>query len=460
MRKVYIFLSLLCSFRSITYAQCDITIPWAVFHACEKHCGIYPSANYIGFSTLKWKFTTHGKIFSSPAVYNAIIYIGSEDKNLYAIDVQTGKKLWKFTTGGAVHSSPSVFNDVVYFGSFDGYYYAVDAKTGTEKWRFKTGGEKWIDSREAGFPFSGNQPDLWQFFLSSPVVKPNAKAGIVYFGSSDGFIYAVDAENGTEKWKFKTEGPVHSSPALYKGKLLVGSWDNNLYALDAQSGQELWRFQTGAKAMMHGIQASPCVDVGNGSVYFGARDAFFYSINVETGALNWKYSANHSWILSTAGVEDGTVYVGTSDSFLFLALDANTGKEKYRLTANGYIYSSPALADHTAFFGDFTGKMFAVDMQTGQKLDEFATPSRKSNAKKVLREDKLDFQYAAAGLDLSLYKTSQSVMNQFYTLGAIVSSPVVANGVIYFGSSDGTLYAINLKSGSDLNPETSHPGHH
>jgi outer membrane protein assembly factor BamB len=450
MKKVFKLLSLLLSgFPSINYAQSNISIPWAIFHGCEKHCGIYPSASYIGFSALQWKFKTHGKIFSSPAVYSGVVFIGSEDKNLYAIDVHSGKELWKFKTGGDIHSSPSVYNNVVYFGSFDGCYYAVNAKTGTEKWRFKTGGEKWVEN---------DQPDPWQFFLSSPVIKPKEKSGIVYFGSSDGFVYAVDAENGNLKWKFKTEGPVHSSPALYQGKLFIGSWDNNLYALDAQSGQELWRFKTGEKPMMHGIQASPCVD--NGSVYFGARDAYFYSLNIETGTLNWKYSADNSWILTTAGVKDGTVYLGTSDSFLFLALDANTGKEKYRIPANGYIYSSPALAYNTAFFGDFTGKVFAVDMQTGQKLDEFATASRKANAERVLKDDKLDFHYVATGMDLSLYSTMYSVMNKFYTLGAVVSSPAIVGGVIYFGSSDGNLYSIKLKSGSDLIPASSQHSHH
>ncbi len=460
MKKVLILLTLfIYVLRSIAYAQTDITIPWAIFHGCEKHCGIYPSANNIGFSTLKWKFKTHGKIFSSPAVYNGIVYIGSEDKNLYAIDVSTGKELWKFTTGGAVHSSPSVFNNVVYFGSFDGYYYAVDAKKGTEKWRFKTGGEKWIDSKELGFSSpESDQPDPWQFFLSSPVIKPNENAGVVYFGSSDGFVYAVDAENGKLKWKFKTEGPVHSSPAIYQGRLYVGSWDNHLYALDAQSGQELWRFKTGSKVMMHGIQASPTVD--NGSVYFGARDAYFYSLNAETGTPNWKYSADNSWILTTAGVKDGTVYIGTSDSFLFLAIDAKTGKEKYRMAANGYIFSSPAIANNTAYFGDFTGKVFAVDLQTGQKLDEFVTPSREANAKRILKDDRLDFQYVASGMDVSLYTTFQSVMNQFYTLGAVASSPAVVGGAIYFGSSDGNLYAINLKSRSDVPPGSPQHSHH
>ena len=48
--------------------------------------------------------------------------------------------LWKFQTGGAVASSPAVFAGVVYAGSQDGTVYAVDATTGTERWHFATGG--------------------------------------------------------------------------------------------------------------------------------------------------------------------------------------------------------------------------------------------------------------------------------------------------------------------------------
>jgi eukaryotic-like serine/threonine-protein kinase len=460
MKKVFILLCL-CSlgFGQVSYAQTEFSVPWAIFHGCERHCGIYPASNYVGFSSLNWMFQTNGKIFSSPAVYNGVVYTGSDDQYLYAIDATSGKELWKFKTGGAVHSSPSIFNNRIYFGSFDGYYYALDAKTGAEKWKFKTGGEKWVDSKEYGFASTeADQPDLWQFFLSSPVISPSEKAGLVYFGSSDGFVYALDAESGNLKWKFKTGGPMHSSPAIHKGMLFIGSWDNYLYALDAQSGKEIWKFKTGEKALMHGIQASPSVD--NESVYFGARDANFYSLDLKTGQLNWKYPADNSWILSTAGIKDGTVYFGTSDSFLFLALDAKTGKEKYRMTANGYIYSSPALANKTAFFGDFTGKVFAVDMQTGQKLDEFATTSRGVNAKNILKDDKLNFQYAASGMDASLYKTSKVVMDKFYALGAVVSSPAVVGGVIYFGSSDGRLYAVKLKSGSELFQGASQHGHH
>jgi len=64
---------------------------------------------------------------SSPAVANGIIYVGSRDKNLYAIDAVTGNEKWRFTTGDWVDSSPAVANGIVYVGSNDKNLYAIGA---------------------------------------------------------------------------------------------------------------------------------------------------------------------------------------------------------------------------------------------------------------------------------------------------------------------------------------------
>jgi outer membrane protein assembly factor BamB len=151
-------------------------------------------------------------------------------------------------------------------------------------------------------------------------------------------------------------------------------------------------------------------------------------------------------MLTTAAVKDGTVYFGTSDTYLFLGFDAKTGKEKIRYKSNGYVYSSPALTGNTAYFGDFTGNLCAVDITSGKLTGKFETPGRLANAKTVLNgEGNIDFNLLAKGKDLSLYATTVYGMDRLYTLGSIVSSPAINNGVIYFGSADNYVYAINLK---------------
>ncbi len=87
---------------------------------------------------LKWKFKTGDVVYSSPAVVDGVVYFGSDDNHLYAIDIKTGEEKWKFETGAEVWSSPAVVDGVVYFGSDDNHLYAVDIKTGEEKWKFET----------------------------------------------------------------------------------------------------------------------------------------------------------------------------------------------------------------------------------------------------------------------------------------------------------------------------------
>ena len=69
--------------------------------------------------------------------------------------------------------------------------------------------------------------------------------GVLFFGSDDGHVYAVDSASGRQRWKFRTGGPVAASPALAGGRVFVGSYDGRFYALDARTGELLWKFNTG-----------------------------------------------------------------------------------------------------------------------------------------------------------------------------------------------------------------------
>ena len=85
---------------------------------------------------------TEGILHSSPATPNGIVYIGSGDHNVYALNVDTGAKIWSYTTGSIVWSSPAVANGVVYVGSLDHNVYALDARTGAKIWSYTTG--NWV----------------------------------------------------------------------------------------------------------------------------------------------------------------------------------------------------------------------------------------------------------------------------------------------------------------------------
>ena len=74
---------------------------------------------------------------------DGIVYVGSNDRNVYALEAATGKLVWKYATGDPVVSSPAVADGIVYIGSEDGKVYALGAATGKLVWKYATGGQVW-----------------------------------------------------------------------------------------------------------------------------------------------------------------------------------------------------------------------------------------------------------------------------------------------------------------------------
>ena len=125
---------LLITLTPFAYVSAD----WPTFHGDPSHSGA-GTDNMTATSTLLWNFTTGNQVWSSPAVVGGVVYFGSNDANVYALNATTGGELWSFTTRYAIVSSPAVVNGVVYVGSQDGRVYALKAESGALVWNFSTG---------------------------------------------------------------------------------------------------------------------------------------------------------------------------------------------------------------------------------------------------------------------------------------------------------------------------------
>jgi outer membrane protein assembly factor BamB len=410
-----------------------------MFRSDPRHSGIYAGEGLPKLQGIKWKFHTDEEVVSSPAIVSGIVYVGSNDGNMYAVDQEKGSLRWKFKTGARVPSSPAVADGVVYFGSYDGYFYAVDAATGTLKWKFKNAGERRYAAKHlhGSLPTDEIMPDPFDVYLSSPSVWK----GAVYFGSGDGNIYALDANSGALKWRFQTGDVVHASPAVENGKLYAGSWDSYFYALDAASGKELWRFKSGEDADIHnqvGIQSS--ATVADGVVYFGCRDSNFYAVDADTGKQRWKFPNHGSWVITSPVVQDGKVYMATSDTALFHVLDAQTGASIYSLKFQWPIFGSPAIAGTTLYLVEQNGKMSAIDLLTRKVAWSFQSDASRQNLQGLSKPDGSP-DYAAT-FRSNFYDEMIVGISKLHTVGTMLSSPVVSGNVVYVGSADGNLYAL------------------
>ncbi len=97
--------------------------------------------------------------------------------------------------------------------------------------------------------------------------------GSIYFGARDKNVYAYDIKTGKNKWVFKTEGELRSSPAIGSdGTVYVGSEDKNFYALNGETGTKAWKLKTG-----HIVDSSPLIGP-DGTIYIGSHDGNMYAI--------------------------------------------------------------------------------------------------------------------------------------------------------------------------------------
>jgi eukaryotic-like serine/threonine-protein kinase len=412
----------------------------AMFRGGASHTGVFDAGGASELHGVLWKFQTNGAVYSSPVVDNGVVFVGSTDGNLYAIDARSGAQKWKYATKARVTSSPAIQGGVVYFGSYDSSFYALDATSGELKWKFASGGERRFSAPHIHglVPEQDRMPDPFDVFLSSPAIVD----GVVYFGSGDGNVYALDAATGTLKWKFQTGDVVHASPAVADGTVFIGSWDTYFYALDGNTGGVRWKFKTGEDPVIHnqtGIQSSAAV--AGGIVYFGCRDAKLYALDTATGARRWAADNKGSWVIGSPAIKDGMVYFTTSDSGLFHAVDARTGEEQFALSLKWPMFSSPAIAGHMLYIGSHEGKLHAIDLRTRRVAWSFQSDGWRENGARYTQADGGP-NYRAA-MSSNFFDDVVAGIQKMFSVGAMLSSPAVAGDAIYIGSADGYVYAIH-----------------
>ena len=265
--------------------------------------------------------------------------------------------------------------------------------------------------------------------------------GVVYIGSKDNNTYAIDALTGKEKWRFKTDDIVRSSPAVSQGVVYVGSYDYNLYAIDAVIGTEKWRFKTG-----NYVYSSPVVS--NGVIYFGSWDNNLYAIDAVDGKEKWRFKTG--WYLeSSPAVSNGVVYVGSDDQYLY-AIDAVTGKEKWRFKTGDPVLSSPAVSQGVVYVGSYDNNLYAIDAVKGTEKWHFKTGDNVLSSPAVLNgivyvgsQDNNTYAIdAVTGIEKWRFKAGNSYWG-------VLSSPAVSNGIIYVGSGDNNTYAIDAVTGKE-----------
>jgi len=111
--------------KGIWISVSELKGDWPAFGYDSRRAGATISRGPKEGAALLWVFETGDTVFSSPAVAEGVVYVGSSDRSIYALNANSGELLWKFETGDTIFSSPAVAEGVVYVGSYDNHMYTI-----------------------------------------------------------------------------------------------------------------------------------------------------------------------------------------------------------------------------------------------------------------------------------------------------------------------------------------------
>jgi outer membrane protein assembly factor BamB len=206
-----------------------------------------------------------GDVWATPVLDGETLYIGSFNKNFYAIDATSGQAKWQqpFTTSGPIIASPVVSGNIVYIASFDRHIYALDKESGQLVWQFPV-----ADG-------AGDKPDKW--FWAGLVVHN----GNIYAPNMDGGVYVLDADSGGLVKVIDLGGAISSTPVVVGDKVFVATEEGKIFAIDTASLQQ-------AELKDLGVRIVAPLAAANGVIYVHTQEEeTIYALDIETGAVLW-----------------------------------------------------------------------------------------------------------------------------------------------------------------------------
>ncbi|MBN2147818.1 MAG: PQQ-binding-like beta-propeller repeat protein [Anaerolineales bacterium] len=313
-----------------------------------------------------WKFECEDEVRGSPAIQDGILYVGAYDNNLYALHARTGEFIWKYPTDRGVVSKPAFYEGTVYFGSEDMRLHAISARTGKVIWTYFTKGPIRSSPHVAeGHVLIGSDDEFlhtvnalngrraWSMDAGAPIRSTPLVVGeYIYFGTEAGDLFCIDF-GGTIKWRFKAKRGITSSPVYFDGVIFAGSVDSVLYALDARSGYVLWRFR-----MNRATISTPCL-VDN-LIFIGSVDANLYCIDTHSAKEVWHYTTENQ-VNSSPIISKDAVLCGSIDGSLY-CLEYRTGRLRWKFATRGAITGTPVAVNDVVYFGSTDHTVYAVSV--------------------------------------------------------------------------------------------------
>ena len=212
--------------------------------------------------TVLWKLRMSGPVETSPVIVagERTVIAASLDGRLLSIDLARGTINWAYQTGGDIKGSPVVVGNTVYTANYAGEVVAVDLNTGKLKWRQA---------------YRLDPVRTERIYSSTPHAN-----GMIVFGTVGGYVYALNAQTGAQRWKRAVGTYVYSTPAIANGTVFVGDFAGRVHAYTLSNGRDVW-----SGSMPGPVSGSPVV-IGH-LVYVSTIKGSTSAFDVRTGRKVW-----------------------------------------------------------------------------------------------------------------------------------------------------------------------------
>ncbi|GHV89133.1 hypothetical protein AGMMS50267_14930 [Spirochaetia bacterium] len=298
--------------------------------------------------------------------------------------------------------------------------------------------------------------------MSSPLIVDNKiiVASCDDNGKPVNGVFALDADNGTILWKYPTRNSIKNSIAYDSGFVFAQDAEGYLYAIDSNTGTLQWEKNVADDPysyLAEGLIAE------NGIVYAGTGQGLS-AFKVQDGAQIWQNSAwrANEGASTTLTIGGGVLVAGAHWSALY-GNDLKTGSGLWKLNQDGLSDRGGSPVLHNGLFYIISRKsIFVIEPLTGKIVKQKEIPERnvENTSTPLITDDLIIFGTADKGV-VALDKESLAVIwntptgqSLVYTTpytttpyATVESSPVLSNGTVYFGASDGYLYGVKATTG-------------
>ncbi|MBN1232806.1 MAG: PQQ-binding-like beta-propeller repeat protein [Candidatus Coatesbacteria bacterium] len=261
-------------------------------------------AIYSSNHTLKWEYDSPYESYT-PLIHSNSIFASLS--LLVSLNKESGGKNWQSIVDS--YYQPLFLENFLFVVDYYHWLTAVNAANGDTLWwgysklvRTELAPILWNNyiyiSEASNYngcskinPKDGKR--IWNYHVDNIRTSPYILNEKIYFGDVDGYLYCLDANDGSFKWKAAVGDTVASTitsaydPVTQKDVLYFGSNLDYLHARDAADGKHLWVYKTGGN-----IRSTPCVS--DSIIYFTSDDGYLYAVNIGfKDGFNKKQSSHH-----------------------------------------------------------------------------------------------------------------------------------------------------------------------